>query len=76
MYNVICYLFLNQQDIYMEWWHSGQYFCLSITRSVGQLPLRTLIYALSSSYIAANLCFSIIDVKLMFVEIDSTSAWR
>ena len=35
----------------LEWWHRGQYFGLPITRSVVQFPLRTLIYALSSSYI-------------------------
>ena len=34
----------------MKWWHSGQYFGLPITKSVAQFPLRTLIYALSSSY--------------------------
>ena len=33
-----------------EWWHSGQYFGLPINRSVVQFPLRTLIYALPSSY--------------------------
>ena len=35
----------------LEWWHSGQYIGLPITRSVVQFQLRTLIYALSSSYI-------------------------
>ena len=35
--------------LYREWWHSGQYFGLPITGSVVQFPLRTLIYALSSS---------------------------
>ena len=34
-----------------EWWHSGLYIGLPITRSVGQFPLRTLMYTLSSSYI-------------------------
>ena len=33
-----------------EWWHSGQYFGLPVTRSVVQFQLRTLIYALSSSH--------------------------
>ena len=52
----------------MEWWHSGQYFCLPITRSVVQFPLRTLIYALSSSYIYSYIVvvvrMSILDTKV------------
>ena len=33
-----------------EWWHSGQYFGLPITRLVVEFPLQTLMYTLSSSY--------------------------
>ena len=52
MYNVVAELPQTPDDgLRVEWWHSDQYFGLPITRSVVQFPLRTLIYALSSSYI-------------------------
>ena len=35
----------------VERWHSGQYFGLTITRSVDQFRLRALIYKLSSTYV-------------------------
>ena len=64
------------KDLSMEWWRSGQYFDLPITRSVVQFPLRKLIYVLPSSYVDIylyislylSIYFSIIDVKLMFVK--------